>query len=215
MSVLQAFKKNLDACSLFYRKNIRKRKYFIKYAIIAQLILFMINIIYLIDYNINSMRNMESDLSQLFVIIPSFFHVLFMILYYDTYKATKKNYNFSKMFPFVVNTIIVTNVIYFIICVIDTTSVLYYLITAILQVVNTFFFINYTIQDTTLFATGIQQVIIKIFVYGATITAASSLYLCFVSIFSAWIAIIINSILLVISFLLYDNYRKLHRTQKR
>ena len=215
MSIVQATKENAFKISKFYKKNVRKRKFFIKYAIVAQLILFAINILYLVDYNINRMRNMTSDLSQIFIIVPSFFHVLFMVMYYDAYKNTRKNFNFSKMFPFVTNTIIATNIVYLIICIVDVDSILYYLITAILQVVNTFFFINYTVQDTTSFATGVQQVILKIFVYGATITAAASLYLCFTSIFSAWIAIIINSVLLVISFLLYDNYRKNGKNLKR
>ena len=200
----------------FYKEKLRKRKYFMKYAIIAQVILLVTNVVYLIDANISMIYGARQELSHIFfTVLPTFFQVLFMVMYYDTYKNSKKGQAYSKVFPFVVNTIIATNIVYLLTCIIDKEADLYYLITAILQIINTFFLINYTIHDINAFATGFQQVILKVFVYGATISAVLSLYFFFDnSILRVWIALVINAILLIISFSLYDNYMKAVRKRR-
>ena len=199
----------------FYRKNLCKRKYFLKYAVWAQVILFTMNVVYIVDYNISQVYGTKADLNHIiFVVIPTFFQTLLMVMYYDAYKVSKRNVEYSKVFPFVVNSIIATNVVYFVVCVIDSKSSLYYLITSILQIVNTFFLVNYAVSDMTSFTTGVQQVILKIFIYGATIAAALSVYFCFDNPFLMWGAVVVNSVLLIISFTLYDKYllnSRMHR----
>ena len=191
----------------FYHKNFRKRKYFMKYAMVPQIVMMIMNIAILFEYNFQSIYSIKSSFNHiLYIVLPLFIYTFSILLYYDTYKWIRKNDNYSRMFFPVVNTIMAANIIYFIVCIFDKESYLYYLITAVIQLINTVFLINYSMQDVAAFTTGIQQVILRIFIYLASISAVLSFYFCFSSVFAVWIFIVINCILLIISFSIYDSY---------
>jgi len=197
-----------------YQKKFRKRKYFMKYAILTQIIMLVVNIAILLERSLRLMYNIKSnDFNNIiFIVLPVLFYVFFMILYYDTYKWARQDGDYSKVFVTMVNTIMVTNLVYLIVCIFDKDCNYYYLSTTIIQLVNTLFLVNYTVHDVKSFTTGIQQVILRIFIYSASISAVLALYFQILrEVFVVWIFLSINSVLLIISFSIYDSYLKNRR----
>jgi hypothetical protein len=100
------------------------------------------------------------------------------------------------------------NIVFFLICLFDLSTGLYYITVVIIQIINAFFLAGFVVNYAIPITTGIQLVVLKVFVYFGVISSVFSLYLCFDNIYMVWACLLITSVLLIISYLLYNEHLK-------
>lgn len=195
----------------FFFRHIYRTKFHLLYAAFAQIVLMGINVLILLS------SNFEIPYTIFQSIVPTYFYLIFIVLFYLLIGKLNRNLGDSTVFSSVLNlTIIVANVVYTLITTFDDDGVLYYLDTVIVQTINAFYMMIYVSRYGHQYAFGNQMNLLKIFSYAAVVAALLAFYFCFVNILVAWICIIITTVLMFFTYLmLHENYKRSLPKQKQ
>lgn len=189
----------------FFMKRIFRVKNHLIYGAMAQVVLMAANVLILVSSNFDIPYTIFQS------VVPTYIYLALITLFYLLLnrlnrKVTGQRSIFSKILCF---TIIAANVVYTLITTFDETGILYYLDTVIIQAINAFYISVYVSVFGNQYAHGGQLNLLRIFSYGSAIAILAAFYFCFVNMLVAWALIVITTVLLFATYLLFhENYKK-------
>ena len=189
----------------FFLKRIYRTKNHLLYGSIAQIIIMAANVLILLS------SNFEVPYTIFQSVVPTYFYLFFITLFYlliskFSQKMTGHSTVFSRILTY---TILGANVVYTLITTFDESGVLYYLDTVIVQAINAFYMTVYVSVFGGQYAHGGQMNLLRIFSYGSAATSVLAFYFCFVNMLIAWGFIIVTTVMLFATYLIFhENFKK-------
>ena len=181
----------------FFLRRVYRTKNHLLYGSIAQIILMGANVLILLS------SNFEIPYTIFQSVVPTYFYLFFISLFYlliskFSRKSTGRSTIFSRILTY---TILGANLVY--------TLITSFLDTVIVQAINAFYMTVYVSVFGTQYAHGGQMNLLRIFSYGASIASILAFYFCFVNMLVAWGFIIITTIMLFATYLIFhENFKR-------
>lgn len=188
----------------FWKRYIFRVKHHLMYAAFAQIVIMAINVLNFIS------MNLDIPTTVFHTVVPTYFYALLAVLFYTlTYRMNRKMHRQSIFSWILMATIIAVNIIYVVITTLDETGWMYYLDTVIIQTINAFYIMIYITANGRQFAQGRQLNFLRIFGYASAICALLSFYFTFVDPMVMWGLIVITTVLLFGTYMLFhENLKK-------
>ncbi len=201
----------LSNIQVFWKRHIFRVKQHLLYAAFAQIVILAINVLIFIT------NELRIPFSPLYCVVPTYFYLVLVVLYYLlTYRMNKKLHRQTFFSWIMIATLIAVNVIYTVIVTVDESSWFYYIDTAIVQAINALYIMIYITTNGRQFAQGKQLNLLRIFGYASAICALLAFYFTFVDPMVMWGLIIITTVLLFGTYMIfYENFKKTLPKKKR